>query len=118
MICTLAAHGSGGHLADLSDVAGGVTLADAGMSTLDFRARSVVHIGVRLELEEKVAAIDNQEKDTGSCCDGLENHGHMVGKLGDILPRDKGAVPSFPLSTKNYIVSMCFVLVGGGGTNC
>lgn len=105
MLCALTAHGGGGHLADLSDVAGGVALGDAGMPTLDFRARAVIHVGVRLELEEKVAAVDNQKKNTGSCCDGLENNGHVVGKLGDILPRDRGAVPSFPFSTKEYLLA-------------
>lgn len=60
------AHHAGGHLADLCKVAGSVTLSDLCATFLDLLAGAIVDLYVRLELEEEVAAVNDEEQDTGA----------------------------------------------------
>lgn len=59
-----AAHCAGGHFADLRDAAAGVAGFFAAL--FDFFRGLVVHVCVGLELEEEVAAVDDEEEDRGS----------------------------------------------------
>lgn len=59
-----AAHCAGGHFADLGDAAVGV--AGFFRAFFDFFAGLVVHFCVGFELEEEVAAVDDEEEDGGT----------------------------------------------------
>lgn len=59
-----AAHGAGGHFADLRDAAVGVAALFGALFNLF--GGLVVHFCVGFELEEEVAAIDDEEEDGGT----------------------------------------------------
>lgn len=75
LLRVLAAHG-GRHLANLGQAATGIALRHLLAPLLDLGAGSVVDLGVRLELEEEVASVDEEQNDTGACVCQRQSSAH------------------------------------------